>query len=161
MKKEKKVSITMSLEVPDVWEFADTDLVEKELTKYIHSILPRINLEDLSGWHLKFYINLTCTDFVGIAKQLRRYPSYTEYEVFVAIAIPDNSQVTYGMPPAEDGRIGYFHPGNAKYVHLLDPEYEKYNSLYQYILESAIKAINVGFTKGFTCRGKKIKFQDV
>jgi len=43
----------------------------------------------------------------------------------------------------------------------LDPEYDKYDNLDQYILASAIKAIDLGFTKGFTCYGKKIKYQDL
>jgi len=30
----------------------------------------------------------------------------------------------------------------------------------EFIYESAVKAINIGLTKGFTCYGKKIKFQD-
>jgi len=158
---EKKVRISMSMEIPDIREFADIDVIRKRLTEHVHSIFPGINIEDLSGWTLRFYINLTCTNFVGIAKQLRRYPSDEEYEIFIAIAIPDNAQAIYGMPPAEDGRIGYFHPVNEKYVHILDPDYEKYDSLDQYIIGAAIKAINVGFTKGFTCKGKKIKFQDV
>jgi len=161
MKKEKKTSITMSLEIPGIREFSDIELIKKEINEHIHAIFSRINIEDLSEWNLKFYINLTCTDFVGISRQLRRYPSYMQYEIIVAIAIPDNTQATYGMQPAEDGRIGYFHPANEKYVHILDPDYEKYDSLDQYIIGAAIKAINVGFTKGFTCQGKKIKFQDV
>jgi len=45
--------------------------------------------------------------------------------------------------------------------HLLDTEYDKYTDLDQYILASTIKAIDLGFTKGFTCYVKKIKFQDL
>jgi len=75
--------------------------------------------------------------------------------------IPDNTQAPYGIPPGKHGTIGFFHSGESKYSHLLNPEYDKYDNLDQYILASAIKAIDLGFTKGFTCYGTKIKFQDL
>jgi len=50
---------------------------------------------------------------------------------------------------------------HAANCHILKPEYEKYENLDQFIYESSVKAINLGFTKGFTCYGKKIKFQNI
>jgi len=159
--KKNKPIVIMAAEIPGIDDFANMDSIEEKLNNHIEFILPKINIEDLSGWNLKFYINSMCTDFIGVLKKFRRYPSEMEYEIPVVIAIPDNSQAFYGIPPAEDGRIGYFHPGNERYSHLLEPEYEKYKNLDQYILNSAIKAINVGFTKGFACKGKTIKFQNM
>jgi len=118
-------------------------------------------MEDLSGWRLTFFINYRCTDLIGVFKKFFRYPSDKEYEISIAIPIPDNTQAPYGMPPAKDGRVGDFLPIRSDRFHPLDPEYDQYNNLDQYILASAIKAIDLGFTKGFTCYGKKIKFQDL
>jgi len=100
-----------------------------------------------------------CTDFIGVYKQFLRYPSDREYVISIVIAIPDNTQAPYGMPLGKRGTIGFFHAGESKYSHLLDTEYDKYDNLDQYILASVIKAIDLGLTKGFTCYGKKIKFQ--
>jgi len=43
----------------------------------------------------------------------------------------------------------------------LDPEYDKYDNLDQYILESVIKAIEFGLTKGFTDAQTEIKFSSL
>ncbi|WP_425479079.1 Imm9 family immunity protein [Cephaloticoccus capnophilus] len=48
------------------------------MAAYIKSILPRVNMEDLSGWRLTFFINYVCTDFIGVDKKFRRYPSDRE-----------------------------------------------------------------------------------
>jgi len=161
MIKEKKIGIVTSVEVVNLDSFFGRNEFKKKISRHIYSILPNINTEDLSGWSLQFHINFMCTNFVAISKQLRRYPSDTQYEVPILIAIPDNTQVQYGMPPAAHGRVGFFRAQNEKYVHLLEPEYEKYENMDQYIEVSAIKAINLGFTRGFTCKGKKIKFQNM
>jgi len=160
-KKVKQVMVKMPISVPGLRNFADMDSIDKKITAYIKSVLPRINIEDLSGWRLLLQINSACTDFIAIYKKFFRYPSDREYVISIGIPIPDNTQAPYGMPPAEDGRIGYFCSVIGRQSHLLDPEYDKYDNLDQYILESARKAIDLGFTKGFTCYGKKIKFQDL
>ena len=36
-------------------------------------------------------------------------------------------------------------------------DWNKYDNLYHYILESAKQAIDAAFTYGFTCNGKRIK----
>jgi len=54
-------------------------------------------------------------------------------------------------------KIGYFRPIRRNLSHLLDPEYDKYADLEQYILASARKTIDLGLSKGFTCYGTKTK----
>jgi len=159
--KVKQVNVTMGIEVIGLLNFADVFSINKKIAAYVKSILPRVNMEDLSGWRLSFNVTYRCTDFIAIYKKFLRYPSDREYVISFSIPIPDNTQAPYGMPPAGDGRIGYFHPGRSSNSHLLDPEYDKYDNLDQYILASAIKVIDLGFSKGFTCYGKKIKFQDL
>jgi len=159
--KHDQVTVNMQIEVIGPLNLAGVVSIKKEIATYVESILPRINMEDLSGWRLTFFINYLCTDFIGVYKKFVRYPSDRECEVSIAIAIPDNTQAPYGLPPGKHGTIGFFHSGESKHCHLLDPEYDKYDNLDQYVLASAIKAIDFGFTKGFTCYGKKIKFQDL
>jgi len=151
----------MPTSVPRIDDFADIFSIEKKINTYVESILPRINMEDLSGWRLLLHINSVCTDFIGVFKKFWRYPSDKEYVISIAIPIPNNTQALYGMPPGKKGRNAFFNSIRGNQSHLLDPEYDKYDNLDQYILASAIKAIDLGFTKGFTCYGKKIKFQDL
>ncbi|KXU38885.1 hypothetical protein AXE65_11255 [Ventosimonas gracilis] len=159
--KYKQVGFSMGIAVPRLGNFADISSIKKEIATYVESILPKINIEDLSGWKLTFHTTYACTDFIGVYKKFLRYPSDREYVISIAIAIPDNTQAPYGIPPRRDGTIGSFRPARSNRSHLLDPEYDKYDNLDQYILAAAIKAIDLGFTKGFTCYGKKIKFQDL
>jgi len=160
--KDEQVSVNMPRSVLGVDDFSDMDSIYEKITAYIESILPRINIEDLAGWRLLFYINCQCTDFIGVYKKFLWYPSDREYGILIVIPIPDNTQAPYGLPPGENGRISPFcRSASGRHSHLLGPEYGQYDSLDQYILASAIKAIDLGFTKGFTCYGKKIKFQDL
>jgi len=160
-KKVKQVSVRMSISVPRLSSFVDLSSIERKITTYVKSILPRINMEDLSGWRLDFDINPVCSDFIATYKKFFRYPSDREYVISIGIPIPDNTQAPYGIPPGRDGTIAFFYSVKGNHSHLLDPEYDQYDNLDQYILAAAIKAIDLGFTKGFTCYGKKIKFQDL
>jgi len=161
-KKVEQVKITKYIGVPGLLGFADVFLIEEKITTYVDSILPRINLEDLSGWRLSFDIGYLCTDLIGVYKKFLRYPSDREYVISIGIPIPDNTQAPYGMPTGTNGKISLFYRSiSGKHNHLLDPEYDQYADLEQYILASVIKAIDLGLSKGFTCYGKKIKFQDL
>jgi len=151
----------MGIAVPRLGNFANISSIENEIAAYVESILPRINMEDLSGWRLNFDVTYACTDFIGVYRKFLRYPSDREYEILIAIPIPDNTQAPYGLPLGKHGTIGSFRPARSDRSHILEPEYDKYDNLDQYILAAAIKAIDLGFTKGFTCYGKKIKFQDL
>gem|GEM_PF-536996 len=159
---DEQVRLKMPIPVPRLHDFADMRSIYEKVDAYLASILPRINIEDLSGWRLTFYINYQCTDLIGIDKKLGRFSGDREYEVLIEIPIPDNTQAPYGMPPGEHGA---FHSGESKRSYLLDPEYDKYDNLEQYIIASAIKAIDFGlskgFRKGFASFWKKIKFKDL
>ncbi|KXU36615.1 hypothetical protein AXK12_03135 [Cephaloticoccus capnophilus] len=161
-KKVKQLSIGLGIEVVGLTKFADVFSTDKKIATYVKSILPRINIEDLSGWRLQLHISYLPTDSISVYKKFLRYPSDREYVILIGIPIPDNTQAPYGMPTGANGKISLFcRSAGDKHNHLLDPEYDKYADLNQYILAAAIKAIDLGFTKGFTCYGKKIKFQDL
>jgi len=161
-KKVKQVGVSMGIEILGLRDFVDTTSIEKKIKTYIESISPRINMEDLSGWRLTFFISYRHTDLIGVFKKFFRYPSDRQYEISIAIPIPDNTQAPYGMPPSTDEKLPlFFLPIRSDRFHPLDPEYDKYADLDQYIIASVIRAIDLGFTKGFTCYGKKIKFQDL
>jgi len=138
--------------------FANINSIEKKIATYLKSIFPRINIEDLSGWRLALSINPACTDFIAIYKKFKQWPEEREYKISITIPIPDNIHAPYGMPPAGNGTIGFFRSVRGTGCHLLDPEYDKYANLERYILVSAKRAIDLGFSKGFPCDGKEIKF---
>jgi len=157
--KHKQVMVSISrFGVFGLNNFVNKNSIKKKIATYVNSILPRINIEDLSGWRLALSIEPACTDFIAIYKKFKQCPEEREYKISITIPIPDNIQAPYGMPTEEDGRIGSFRSVRGTGCHLLDPEYDKYANLEQYILVSAKRAIDLGFSKGFPCDGKKIKF---
>ena len=96
------------------------------------------------------------TDAIGVAKRITRFPSDKEYAIYMSISIPDDEQATYGLSSVKEA---FFKEKNEKYSYIIEPDFVSCNNLYQYILESSKRAIDMAFTHGFTCNGKKIKFQ--
>jgi len=47
--KHEQVGFSMGIAVPKLGKFAGISSIEKEIAAYVESILPRINMEDLSG----------------------------------------------------------------------------------------------------------------
>ena len=54
--------------------------------------------------------------------------------------------------------VGFYVPLNNNNFYVLEPNFENYSNLYGYILESSKLAIDLAFTKGISCNGKKIIF---
>jgi len=160
-----QLTVGIHSEVFELYDVTDLEQVVEEIDTYMESILPRINIEDLSGWKLTIGIEYVRTESILVSKKMGRYPSHREYINLMSIPIPDDTQAPYGIPCSEDEPIEYREPKRKSDFHILDPEYDKYDNIDQYILASTIKAIEVVFTnglsKGFTGFWKKIKFQDL
>jgi len=190
MKDKQQLRVDMGIEVIGYDHiglldgFIDIDSIDKKIAAYVKSILSRINIEELieEKWRV-FCINYySGEDYpyayrIVIGKFFWRYPEYDQYAVDIDIPIPDNTHVPYGIPPGKYEKIDdipsgigeidettgciNINPENSKYLYLLNPEYDQYDNLEQYIIASIIKAIDFGLTKGFTYCDKKIKFQDL
>ena len=146
----------MPVEVPHLDENVDMRSIWLELNSYVTIIKRRINLQDLGDWRLLINVLSQRTDAIGVAKRVARFPSDKEYAIYMSIPIPDDDQVTYGIPSVKKA---FFKEMNKKYSYILEPDFDNYGNLYQYILGSSKRAIDMAFTHGFTCNGKKIKFQ--
>lgn len=153
---KEKIRVLMPTEIPHIDEEVDTNTIEQELNNYAQALIPRINLQDLDDWRLLIMVNSRATNGIGFFKRSRRYPSDKEFEVSISIGIPSDEQAQYGLARVKEA---FYHPLNEKNFYILEPEFENYRNLYHYILESAKRAIDLAFNKGFTCNGKKIKFQ--
>jgi len=66
--KHEQIGFSMGIEVPRLGNFTDVSSIKKEIATYVESILPRINMEDLSGWRLTLHTTYACTDFIGFIK---------------------------------------------------------------------------------------------
>jgi len=159
--KYKQLMAYIVIDVPGFDNFVSINSIDKKINTYLESISPRIEIKALSGFRLLFIINSFCMNLIAIYKKLVWDPEEKEYKISIAIPLPDNTQASYGMPPGEDGKIDSFRTVESDHFYPLAPEYDKYDNLEQYIIETAIKAIEFGFTKGFAREGKELKFQDL
>lgn len=157
MRSKKEIQVLFSIEIPQMDEYVKIDNIRRELNNYAKANFINLNTEDLADWSVLIKILFQRTDTIGIAKRTARYPSDKEVSIYIAIPIPDNEQVKYGLSIVKEA---YSKINNPKYSYEFLPEFSNYDDLDSYILESSRKAIDFAFTKGFTCNGKKIKYQN-
>lgn len=157
MRSKEEIQVLFSIEIPQMDEYVKIDYIRRELNNYAKANFINLNTEDLADWSVLIKILFQRTDTIGIAKRTARYPSDKEVSIYIAIPIPDNEQVKYGLSIVKEA---YSKINNPKYSYVFLPEFSNYDDLDSYILESSRKAIDFAFTKGFTCNGKKIKYQN-
>jgi hypothetical protein len=153
---DEKVRVLTPIQISNLDKDVDITAIWRELNSYVKALSSRINLQDLGEWKLLVSVLSLATNGIGVFKRVRRYPSDKEFEISTVIPIPDNDQAFYGLYKVKDG---FYTPLNEKKFYILKPHYENFDNLYDYILESSKCAIDLAFTHGFTCNGKKIKFQ--
>lgn len=112
------------------------------------------NIIDLEDWNLLILINIRSTNGIGVFKRARRYPSDKEFEISISLTIPNEDEAIYGLSKVKDG---FYFPLNEKKFYLLEPNFKNYSNLYEYVLDSSKRAIDLAFKQGFTCNGKRIK----
>lgn len=157
MKPKNDIQVLFSIEIPQMDEYVEIGSIRKELNNYGKTNFINLNTEDLADWSVLIKILFQRTDAIGIAKRTARYPSDKEVGIYIAIPIPDNDQVKYGLSVVKEAVLKITNP---KYSYDFLPKFSNYDDLDSYILESSRKAIDFAFTKGFTCNGKKIKYQN-
>jgi len=153
---DKKIRVLIPTEVPRLDKYVDIRSIWIELNTYVKALEYRINFQDLGEWRLLINVLAQRTDAIGVAKRVARFPSDKEYAIYMSVPIPDDDQATFGLPSVKEA---FFKKTNEKYSYILEHDFNNYDNLYQYILESSKHAIDFAFTNGFTCNGKKIKFQ--
>ena len=137
---DDKVKVLLQIEIPRLNEDVDIASIRKILNEYVKSLIPRINIQDLKDWSLLIWVACRSTNGIGVFKRAKRYPS----------------EVSYGLSKVKEA---FYTPLSDKSFYSLEFNFEDYNSLYEYILDSSKHAIDLAFIKGITCNGKKIKFQ--
>lgn len=135
----------------------DKQRLRKEFESYLDNIAPTLNLHDLDDWGLALCVSFSSTDKIGAGKRSVRYLSEKEFEVSVSVPIPNEENICYGIAKSKEI---YSNPTNEKYFYIMDPCYDEYHDLFSYVVASSKKAIDLLFSRGVTCKGKKIKIQN-
>ena len=131
---DEKIKVFLQIEIPRLNEDVDIASIRQRLNDHVKSLIPMINIQDLMDWSLLIWV----------------------FEFSISVTIPNDNQALYGLPKVKEA---FYTPLNDKNFYILKFNFENYNNLHEYILESSKLAIDLAFTKGITCNGKKIKFQ--
>ena len=153
---DKRIRVLMAYEIPRLTEDINKDSIRQKLNNYVKTIIPKVNMQDLGEWKLLINITSRSTSGIGVFKRIKRYPSDREFEISISIPIPNDKQAPYGSSKVNEA---FYLALDDKKFHTLEPNFENYETLHQYLCVSSKSAINLAFTHGFTCNGKKIKFQ--
>ncbi|EFC2602027.1 hypothetical protein CT362_004440 [Escherichia coli] len=154
---DEKIRVLISNEVPRIDDHIDMHSIFIELNAYVKSLEPNINLQDLGDWRLLINVLAQRTDAIGIAKRVVRFPSDKEYVVYMSIPIPDDEQVSYGISNVKEA---FFKESNEKYSNIIEPDFDKYNDLFTYMLETSKDTIDWILTRGVFCNRIKIKLSE-
>ena len=153
---DEKIKVFLQIEIPRLNEDVDIASIRQRLNDHVKSLIPIINIQDLMDWSLLIWVTFRSTNGIGVFKRARRYSSDKEFEFSISVTIPNDNQALYGLSKVKEA---FYTPLNDKNFYILKFNFENYNNLHEYILESSKLAIDLAFTKGITCNGKKIKFQ--
>jgi hypothetical protein len=153
---EEKIKVSMPIEIPRLKDDVDIESIKREINNYVKNIIADVNIQDLGDWNLLISANSRSTNKIGLFKRAIRYPSDKEFVISISIPIPNDDEACYGLSVVKEA---FYRALDDKKFYALNPNFEEYGNLYQYILESLKRAIKLAFTQGFTCNGKKIKFK--
>ena len=111
---------------------------------------------DMGGRSLIISVMTRASDRVGVAKRSFRWGD--QYRLFISISIPSHKKAPWGLRkvewslwnPISDNRHFYF---------VEEVDYSSYNTIEDYVVDAATKALILLFTKGVTCGGHRIKFR--
>jgi len=152
----KKISVLMPYEIPCLDQDVNIDSIEQELNNHIKTIITNINIQDLEEWKLLIAITSRSTSGIGVFKRIKRYTSDKEFEISISIPIPNDKQASYGLSKVNDA---FYIALDDEKFYTLEPNFDNHETLSQYLYVSSKAAINLAFTYGFMCNGKKIKFK--
>jgi hypothetical protein len=139
----EKIRVITPMQVSNLDRDINMTACLQELNRYVETLSSRINLQDLGDWRLLVSVLSLATNRIGVFKQVRRYPSDKEFEIPAFIPIPNNDQASYGLNKVKKD---IYTPLDEKKYYILDPHYENYDDLYDYMLESSKLAIDLAFT---------------
>ena len=130
---DEEVKVCLQVEIPRLREDVNIDSVREELNEYVKSIIWGINIADLEEWKLLIRVTLRATNGIGVFKRAMRYPSDKEFEFSISVAIPNEKEVSYGV--SKKVEEAFYVPLNNNNFYVLEPNFENYSNLYEYIGE--------------------------
>ncbi|ENX58605.1 MULTISPECIES: Imm9 family immunity protein [Acinetobacter] len=150
-----KIRVLSYIGVMKLNDVVDINAIEALANKYIETLTPSINTEDLGEWRLLMYLVFNHGDVIGLGKCCVTYPSDKEKSWSIGIPVPDLKQAAYGLEEKHfvrtsvDRRAEFHDPVNAKFA--------DYSDLQTCLATNVIRGLEAAFLRGVTIAGKRIK----
>jgi len=153
----EKIRVSLQIEIPQLNEYVDINSIRQRLNDYVNFSASYVNVQVLIDWKLLIRVTFRYTNGIGVFKRAIRYPSDKEFEFSISVTIPNDTEALYGISKVNEA---FYTPLNDKNFYVLEPNFKIYNNLYEYILENSKLAIDMAFTKGIVCNGKRLGYKN-
>jgi len=153
----EKIRVSLQIEIPQLNEYVDINSIRQRLNDYVNFSASYVNVQVLIDWKLLIRVTFRYTSGIGVFKRAIRYPSDKEFEFSISVTIPNDTEALYGISKVNEA---FYIPLNDKNFYVLEPNFKIYNNLYEYILENSKLAIDMAFTKGIVCNGKRLGYKN-
>ena len=117
---EEKIKVLMSIEIPSLDNYVDTESIKREINNYVKIIIADVNIQDLDDWNLLISANSRSTNKIGLFKRIVRYPSDKEF--VVSIPIPNDDEASYGLSVVKKA---FYRALNDKGFYALNPNFKE------------------------------------
>jgi len=138
----------------NIFNFPDIDYGKDLIIEYLSNITGEINDNSFPDWTLRFTLFFSKGERIGIYKRGNIYPSDKEKELTIIIPIPTNDECSWGI---DKKRFAKRPPIVDKNFKFLPVDYEKFENLKDYIVDSAKNGIKIMLEDGITLKGTKFK----
>ena len=153
----EKIRVSLQIEIPQLNEYVDINSIRQRLNDYVNFSASYVNVQVLIDWKLLIRVTFRYTNGIGVFKRAIRYPSDKEFEFSISVTIPNDTEALYGISKVNEA---FYIPLNDKNFYVLEPNFKIYNNLYEYILENSKLAIDMAFTQGIVCTGKRLGYKN-
>jgi len=131
---------------------------DSQLNDYLKKLVNGINTpKELDDWIIAYRLNMFGDFPLQISKRGITYSKEKEKEMYISIPIPKKSMIEWGI---DDDMFCYSEPSDLKHFYIIKIDYKKFNSLDEYVIDCAKKAILESLTIGFTLKGHKVVIQN-
>ncbi len=153
------LNLRSGIQVIDLDLEVDLQEINKSVEYYLGEISHRTNIDDFGSLKVTFFVLYISSDKIGVFKRARTYQSSDEKEFTVSIPIPSIGQSKFGISEKHFYEFLPITEEKAKNFIVLEPNFDKYNSLIEYTTDAIKRAIDEALRFGLTVNGKKLKYK--
>ena len=139
----------------DLWAHCDFPSVGNKVEETIRAAFEPIDPRQLKGWKLDIVVVYKRARDIYFGKRGVSVPSDKTKEFFLRLAVPTLEQAPYGF----NKKKFQYDAVNEKMFFVIPPNFENYDTLEAYFIDSARRAVDEVLRHGIPFNGEKLKLQ--